>query len=489
MSDQNSKPTPDPLDQAAGALREAPIPAGPPPELTAATVAAIHNRLAGAVPVEQVRRERRRRIMRYASFTTAAAVILGTAGVLWFGGSSAAAFQKAIEKARRAESVGYTQRLAVEGIPEQVEIARIRGEEFRIEDGDGTRARIANLRTRKAVFLDADRRLAQFVDLPAGREAPPGLLESLNKLAGQDGEKVGDEDVAGTRATKFKLKREEPKGGAEEWFVWIDPKTGWPVKMQSTGKVALTQENGQEKIVPYTLTLDKFEWNAKFEDKVFSLDAPAGYKSVKGIAPPVIESGPTVFVNVVLPALENAEKAKSVKVVATTENNGKADLTRTVYRQGDSIRVNTAKGAERRDETVVIADLKTREALFLEPKTKTVRRTTLGNQEVKLVTGVMDGLSGIKEQVAGGDEKALKDLGEEKLGDRKTHAYEVRRADEVWKVWIDPKSSLPVRIRVGEQGKNTLTLDFSKWNEEFDNKLFELKVPEDYRMVEQPEKK
>jgi outer membrane lipoprotein-sorting protein len=489
VSELNSRPTPDTLEDATGALREAPVPPGPPPELVAATVALIHNRLAGAVPAEQVRRERRRRIMRYASFTTAAAVILGTAGVLWFGGTSAAAFQKAIEKARRAESVGYTQRLAVEGIPEQVEIARIRGDQFRIEDGDGTRTRIANLRTRKAVFLDADRKLAQFVDLPVGQETPPGLLESLNKLAGQDGEKVGDEDVAGTRATKFRLKRDEPKGGAEEWFVWIDPKTGWPVKMQNTGKVALTQENGQEKMVPYTLTLDKFEWNAKFEDKLFSLDAPTGYKSVKGIAPPVIESGRTVFVNFVLPALENAEKAKSVQILATAENNGKATFSRTVYRQGDSIRVETARGAERRDETVVIADLKTREALLLDPKAKTARRTTLGSQEMKLVAGVMEGLSGIKEQVAGGDEKALKDLGEEKLGDRTTRAYEIRREDEVWKVWIDPKTSLPVRIQVGEQGKSTLTLDFSKWTEEFDGMLFELKVPEGYKVIEEPKKK
>ena len=47
MSEQNSRPTPDPLDEAAGALRDAPVPAGPPPELTAATVAALKNRLAG----------------------------------------------------------------------------------------------------------------------------------------------------------------------------------------------------------------------------------------------------------------------------------------------------------------------------------------------------------------------------------------------------------------------------------------------------------
>ena len=73
MSEANSRPTPDILDEATGALRDAPVPAGPSADLAAATVAALNNRLAGAVPSEQFRRERRRRIMRYVGFTTAAA--------------------------------------------------------------------------------------------------------------------------------------------------------------------------------------------------------------------------------------------------------------------------------------------------------------------------------------------------------------------------------------------------------------------------------
>jgi len=222
--------------------------------------------------------------MRYLSFATAAAVILGLAASFWFSGS-ASALHKALQKAKRAESVGYTQTLAVEGFPEHVEIVRVRGEQFRIEDADGSRTRIANLRTRQAMFLDADRKLAQMVEIPVGKETPPSLLDTLNKLTGQDGEKVGAEDVGKVRANKFKVKGVFDKG--EEWFVWIDPKTDWPVKMQGTGKSSITQEDGKEKEVPYTLTLEKFEWDAKFDDKLFSLDPPAGYRKFKGIAPPV----------------------------------------------------------------------------------------------------------------------------------------------------------------------------------------------------------
>src|SRR5207248_177246 len=113
VSDTNHRPMPDIVEQAAGALRDAPVPAGPPAELAAATLAAINNRLAGTVPAEQVRRERRRRIMRYMGISTAAAVILGTAGVLWFGSSRAIALNDVIQKVKEAESVSFveTQRL------------------------------------------------------------------------------------------------------------------------------------------------------------------------------------------------------------------------------------------------------------------------------------------------------------------------------------------------------------------------------------------
>lgn len=290
MSEANNRPTPDILDRATEALRDAPVPSGPPSDLVAATVAAVQNRLAGAVPGEPARQQRRRRIMRYVGYgtaATAAAGLLAVAGMLWFPRPSAAA-------------------------------------EFR-------------------------------------------------------------------------------------------------------------------------------------------------------------------------KALDNAERAKSVKVIATIENNGKATYVRTIYRQGDLIRMETVRDAELgEDPPVIVADLKTRKALLLHTMSKTARRTTLGEQEVRLVTGVMDGLSGIKEQVAGGDEKAVKDLGEEKLGDRKTRAYEVtgKQPPGVWKVWVDPKTELPVRVRLAsENAKNTFTLDFEKWNEEFDEKLFKQDVPEGYKLVEPPEKK
>lgn len=186
-------------------------------------------------------------------------------------------------------------------------------------------------------------------------------------------------------------------------------------------------------------------------------------------------------------ALDNAAKAKSVTITATVENGGKVTHVRRVYRQGDKIRSESVKDAEHADDPpVTLGDLNTREALLLHPKAKTAHRIALGGQEVKLLVGWLDGrLAGIK-ALADGDADAVKALGEEKIGDRTTTVYAVKAKAPPgeWKVWVDPKTDHPVRLRLaGEGAKHTFTLDFADWNKEFDPKLFELEVPPGYREV------
>ena len=54
-------------------LRAAPVPAGPPAELAAATVAAVARRLPAAVPSQLAYQSRRRTIMRYIGYGSTAA--------------------------------------------------------------------------------------------------------------------------------------------------------------------------------------------------------------------------------------------------------------------------------------------------------------------------------------------------------------------------------------------------------------------------------
>ena len=54
------------------------------------------------------------------------------------------------------------------------------------------------------------------------------------------------------------------------------------------------------------------------------------------------------------------------------------------------------------------------------------------------------------------------------------------------KVWIDPKTDLPVRARFTDEKKDktTLTIGFEDWNKEFDAKLFSRDLPAGFKLVE-----
>ena len=55
----------------------------------------------------------------------------------------------------------------------------------------------------------------------------------------------------------------------------------------------------------------------------------------------------------------------------------------------------------------------------------------------------------------------------------------------VYKVWIDPKTELPVRAKFTDTvGKGLFTFDFEDWNKELDAKLFTLDPPAGYNLVE-----
>ena len=101
----------------------------------------------------------------------------------------------------------------------------------------------------------------------------------------------------------------------------------------------------------------------------------------------------------------------------------------------------------------------------------------------------MGGLDTLKTDLAGGDNSAIVDLGPDSLNGAKARKYQVKSKHPVliWTIWIDPKTDLPLRAEtVGEgNAKNSVRLDFSKWNEKLDNALFELKIPAGYREVKE----
>jgi outer membrane lipoprotein-sorting protein len=275
MSETNHRPTPDILGEATAALRAAPVPAGPPAELAAATAAAIQNRLAGVVPAEAARLQRRRRIMRYVRYGSAVAVAAGllvAVGVIGFGGGSASAFDKAADKAAAAKSARFKYTHKVTGQPEVSGKGYAQGGRLRMEKDD--LALVVDFKARKALKLMTASKTAALVDIPAALgEMVPNPIEQLARAKGKKAGRTGEEEVGGVKAEVFRVEDAGlfglEAGPDGEFTIWVDPKTELPVRIR------LTYKNGE---ATHSYLFEGFVWNEDIDPKLLSLDVPEGYK-------------------------------------------------------------------------------------------------------------------------------------------------------------------------------------------------------------------
>jgi outer membrane lipoprotein-sorting protein len=488
VSEQNSRPTPDSLDEATGALREAPIPTGPPPELTAATVAAMKNRLAGSVPVEQVRRERRRRIMRYAGFTTAAAVVLGTAAFLWLGGNRAVALDKVLEKVKQAESVTFVEKQKLGDQPELEMTYSIRGPLVRVEAAGTVFVLDTKGKTGLMLISGAKAYVKIDKDSPSKIHGPAGKspIDDLLALKDRKAESTVEEKLDGKTVQKLTIKGDPKADPPGDWVIWVDPKMELPVKMTYTGT---TFAGGKQ--VSVTKTYEKFDWNAKLNDKLFDMKVPEGYaEGLPGQVPPPPE---VLFVR----AMENAEKAISLRAKITTTTGPGTKFEMKLYSQGDRFRDEMDMGKDL-GGFVIIVDGKQKKGLQLNTPAKTAQWLDLSKPD-KAHEAAMKDAAGLASLFADLKGKKVQALPDEAVDGRKLKVFAAKghklagsKGEADVTLWIDPRTELPAKFRaeltIGDV-KAVAVMEVLGWNEELDEKLFELKVPVGYKVVEEPEKK
>ncbi len=289
MNNDHRRPEPDGLNQAVGALRDAPIPAGPPAELTAATLAAIRERLAGIVPSESARQlQQRRRIMRYlriGAFSATAATFVGAMILLTWNGS-AIAFEKVREKVKKVDSVTYVDtQVDPQGYTKEVRYYN-RGKQSRMELVKTGNVYVFDYAKRKALSIapsirayelyeileeDTDAQSAQFV---------AEVKRLLEGTAVEDGTETIDE----IKATTFKIDGGTMYNTKANYRVWVDPKTALPVRISYERKQTDPTDASLVK-----RTFGHFDWNPTLKDELFSLEVPEGYtEGIPGFVKPVI---------------------------------------------------------------------------------------------------------------------------------------------------------------------------------------------------------
>jgi len=179
-------------------------------------------------------------------------------------------------------------------------------------------------------------------------------------------------------------------------------------------------------------------------------------------------------------ALDNVNNAKSFKHVTKMTMDGKTMFEMTMYKQGERWRFEAGK------DVAIVVD-KDGNAVQFDHAAKTATKLDIeamkkdrpkASEEVEAMAKKVRELKG----------DGVRRLGEETLDGKKTTAYafaDVTLAGEKtdWKVWVDAKRKLPVRMEMtkGNDGAAfVVTSGFSDWDEEFDAKLFSLDAPLGY---------
>ena len=285
MNNPPDRPEPDILDQAAEALRATPGPAGPPDDLVAATVAATGNRLIGIGvgvsddPARQLKR--RKRLMRILTFGgvsagTAAAVLAVVFGLA--GGSAADEVKKAVRKAEQAKTARIVIELDAGGD------GQITSKTFFDDGKSRTEAEPVGLvvvvnpkAENKAVMLMTKMQLYRVLD-PDQDERLKGVtknmraaLEQFRVPADDKVQGLPDEYLDGRKTKVYEMEGVEVKelNATADLKIWIDPRTGLPVRSRMTTKVG-------EKT--YTATATYLGFDEELDPKLFDTAVPAGYK-------------------------------------------------------------------------------------------------------------------------------------------------------------------------------------------------------------------
>lgn len=176
--------------------------------------------------------------------------------------------------------------------------------------------------------------------------------------------------------------------------------------------------------------------------------------------------------------LDSVQRARSVVFDETERLGDQPEVATRNYLQGDHVRVEIAGGTN-----VLILDTGRRRGLMLVPPLKAAR--VLAADQIHGAGGQtpLDGLLALQGQRSVA-------AGEEVIDGRRTRVVRVpggKWAGAVgdWTVWIDPRTDLPVKIRVERTDmapKVTKTLTHFSWNVPLDPKLFDLDVPPGYRL-------
>jgi outer membrane lipoprotein-sorting protein len=284
------------LERAIAALRDAPVPDGPPPELVASTVEALQPPTPPHVAGVSQRRKLMFQFARYSGIAAALTFVAALGGwLVLMDRTASVAFADVVKNVAEAKSVTFVIKIptVIQGTTRGVLQQKfyIQGDGYRMEIPSAQEggqapadappvvmAMIADWKQKKAIMLDYTTKTATMVeadektwDRMAKSMADP--IKQLRQMKEKDVEPLADEDLNGQKAKVYRLKKKEifvglTRDNDETAKLWVDPKTGLPVR------IALGELTDKDK--PFVI-FEQFAWNGALDPGMFKLEVPKGF--------------------------------------------------------------------------------------------------------------------------------------------------------------------------------------------------------------------
>jgi outer membrane lipoprotein-sorting protein len=279
MSERRPDPLRDPLEHAIGDVRTTPIPAEVPAEWIASTVEAIRNPTsASTASAEEIRQQRRKRIMRYVKFGSVAGIAasaLVVVGLLVLTPTRSAAedVAAAMENFQTAKSYQHVTKMTMDGKTMFDMRMYKQNNRMRFEAGDimvmivDDKENVLQLEPKTKTAKRPT--LAELKAMSAGlRGNTEEFSKKLLALKGDGVQRVDDEKLGEVTAHVYLITGIKLNDHESDWKIWVDPKRKLPIRMD------MIKGNAGANI---TVVSEFSKWNETFDDKLFSLDIPEGY--------------------------------------------------------------------------------------------------------------------------------------------------------------------------------------------------------------------
>lgn len=399
-------------------------------------------------------------------------------------------FAQVLRNMKNAISVAFTCKQKIGDTPQYEQKYYYQGDQIHVEGEEGKSVQIANMRSGEGLKINHAQKIAVKIKYELGSDAPAmSPLESISTITEKDAVLIGEEELNGKDTRVYQLTALGPAsvGVADSAKIWVDAITGLPVRTE----IVLVSPDGRKA----SSIFENFQWNVPLKPELFSLDVPKGYALTEGVPVKVVAVKPALlaFTQVV----ENIRKATSVTFVSLRSDRPAADREARWYLTDGLERIETA---DKQKVSITNAAKKVMLRLNINKKTAQVRELTdpqaavnpiedllkLTNEDTELIEVVE--LDGRKVRVY-----RLKRIVFPRFG---LAAEKAARDDEEVnaRVWVDDENNLPVRIVLelvtsGKQIKQSVVLEKFEWNKKLDTKLFELDIPQGFKLQEAKPKK